>query len=103
MLQDLRFRLRALFRKGAMDQELGEELRFHFRARWRSTGSPAWMRTQPGGRPAWLLARLSGPGMSAMTHVGLTSWKPRYRMSGMGFARCGIILGSLALPGLRWR
>ncbi len=30
MLQDLRFRLRALFSKKAMDQELSEELRFHF-------------------------------------------------------------------------
>jgi hypothetical protein len=30
MLQDLRFRLRALFRKNVMDQELNEELRFHF-------------------------------------------------------------------------
>jgi predicted permease len=30
MLQDLRFRLRALFQKKAMDLELNEELRFHF-------------------------------------------------------------------------
>jgi predicted permease len=30
MLQDLRFRLRALFQKNAMDLELNEELRFHF-------------------------------------------------------------------------
>jgi hypothetical protein len=30
MLQDLRFRLRAFFRKDVMDLELNEELRFHF-------------------------------------------------------------------------
>jgi putative ABC transport system permease protein len=30
MLSDLRFRLRALFRRSAMEQELKEELRFHF-------------------------------------------------------------------------
>jgi predicted permease len=30
MLQDLRFRLRALLRKNVMDRELSEELRFHF-------------------------------------------------------------------------
>ena len=29
MLQDLRFRLRALCRKNVMDRELSEELRFH--------------------------------------------------------------------------
>ena len=41
MLNDLRFRLRALFRREAVETELNEEIRFHFDMKLRSTGRPA--------------------------------------------------------------
>ena len=41
MRNDLLFRLRALFRRNAVETELNEELRFHFEKKWRSTGRTA--------------------------------------------------------------
>jgi macrolide transport system ATP-binding/permease protein len=41
MPNDLRFRLRALFRRSTVETELDDELRFHFEQKLKSTSRPA--------------------------------------------------------------
>ena len=59
MWNDLRFRLRALFRRNAEETELNDELRFHFEQQVESTSWQASQRKRRGAGRGFRLAATS--------------------------------------------
>jgi len=106
MLTDLLYRLRAFFRRNAVEGELDEELRFHFEQQVEKYAKSGLTRQKPFARPSCPLADSNKSRKNAASRVECSPWKPLSRIYATRFEVCAALrpsrsrrfLHSLLLP-----
>jgi hypothetical protein len=103
MLSDLRFRVRALFRRADVEQELDDEIRFHLQQQAEKHIAAGVDRDEAMRRARLAFGGADRAREECRRSVACPGWSRRYRMWAMQRACCGTAADLRRLPSCRWR